>query len=173
VAHLVSLSLFGGALLLALGSGIGIAYHDGVNAEPLATVSASELGQVVTIKGTVIASDDPCQEGVGSQTVGNGSCIALRDSSNSTRFAVVTLSGTPPPLDSVAVVHGTLRLFFNSTDLHNYARSQSGAGSQCSEGGTYGTACAWMPGGYVAWNWPGVELLWVDANDVSEPWVFR
>ncbi|MHB8586368.1 MAG: hypothetical protein ACYDDF_11110 [Thermoplasmatota archaeon] len=158
--------------VLVFGAGLGVAYHDGVNASDVHGLATNEEGQGVSVKGIVLARQDSCNEGT-LETGRNVSCFVLRDAANESTFVYVTSNDAAPAVDAKVVVHGTLWLFISAAEP-----GSSAWGAGCWEVSPYGSSCAGTMGnttfsGASGTGSGGEAMGWIDASDVSQPWFFR
>lgn len=156
------------ALPLVLITGGAVAYHDGVLADDVQSAGSGDVGNEVTVKGTVIAVERDCSD-LDERAGKNVECFVLREAGNDESFILVTTDHAAPALDEVVVARGILR-------FHSATESQSGSTSwpqTCwsGDGKHYEGGCA--KGGTAGWSWGGFQISWVDAADVDAAWVFR
>lgn len=152
--------LFGVPMLLAFGTGMGVAYHDGVTADDVREVSKDDVGKDVAVRGKVIAVDTEC-DWIDDKLDKDVSCFVLRDLESERRFLAVASKEPAPPLDETAVVRGTLSFYMDFNDLASAYKMP-----------TYGYGGATYGGG--SYSMPGIDLQvgLVDAAGVTKPWFF-
>ncbi|MHB8584260.1 MAG: hypothetical protein ACYDDF_00270 [Thermoplasmatota archaeon] len=175
------LVLFGIPFVLMFGSGVVVAYHDGVTASNVHDMSSSNDGQQVTVKGRVFFVIPDCGQGWAEMS-GNGSapasCFVMSDISQDNSYIFVTSNAAAPANGTTVVAHGVLRFFASmnnagSGSYGNYGSyngmGSTGSASGCTEQSSYGTTCA---SSSHSSPWGG-SVGWIDASDLTVPWFFR